>query len=86
MTEQLREPVQKLQFAAPMSGVDYGDTTVAELRRLRMVCDTVVTALDELAAGLAEAGRSSADGEQVQDSARRVRQMLVGMRSDFSAR
>jgi len=46
----------------------------------------VVTALDELAAALAEAGRSSADGEQVQDSARRVRQMLVGMRSDFSAR
>jgi hypothetical protein len=86
MTEQLREPVQKLQFAAPMGGVDYGDSTAAELRRLRMVCDTVVTALDELAGALAGGGQlSAADGRELQSSARRVRQMLVGMRSDFAA-
>lgn len=86
MTEQLREPVQRLQFAAPMVGVDYGDSTTAELRRLRMVCDTVVTALDDLAGALAEPGQLSVDGQQLQSAARRVRQMLVGMRSDFPAR
>ncbi|HET6877504.1 MAG TPA: hypothetical protein VFH38_08250 [Jatrophihabitans sp.] len=80
MTEQLREPVEKLQFAMPKAGFDYGAATAAELRRLRMVCDTLVTAVDELAGALAEEGQPGADG--LQTSARRVRQMLVGMRSD----
>lgn len=80
MARQLREPTERLHFARPMSS-DNTDVLLAEVRRLRMVCDRLAAALDDLTTALAD----SADSD-VQAAARRAQRMLVGLQSDAVVR